>query len=63
MFLLSSVSTFSNNSFRNTIRVSNSLDPDQDLYSVGLFLGPINLFAKVICRRQKSPLAGKELNS
>ena len=26
--------TFSKNSFRNTIRVSNSLDPDQDRHSV-----------------------------
>ena len=32
--------TFSKNSFRNTIRVSNSLDPDQDLHSVGPDLGP-----------------------
>ena len=30
----------SQNSFRNTIRVSNSLDPDQDLHSVGPDLGP-----------------------
>ena len=27
--------TFSKNSFRNTVRVSNSLDPDQDRHSVG----------------------------
>ena len=27
-------------SFRNTIRVSNSLDPDQDLHSVGPDLDP-----------------------
>ena len=31
--------TFSNNSFRNTIRVSNGLDPGQDQRSVGLDLG------------------------
>ena len=31
--------TFSKNSFRNTIRVSNSLDPDQDRHSVGPDLG------------------------
>ena len=31
--------TFSNISFRNTIRVSNSLDPDQDRHSVGPDLG------------------------
>ena len=40
MLLLSSAdffskSTFSKNSFRNTIRVSNSLDLDQDRRSVG----------------------------
>ena len=28
------------NSFRNTIRVSNSFDPDQDRHSVGPDLGP-----------------------
>ena len=32
--------TFSINSFRNTIRVSNSLDPDQDRQNVGPDLGP-----------------------
>ena len=32
--------TFSKNSFRNTIRVSNSLDLDQDRCSVGPDLGP-----------------------
>ena len=35
--------TFSKNSFRNTIvliRISNSLDPDQDLHSVNPDLGP-----------------------
>ena len=31
---------FSKISFRNTIRVSNRLDPDQDRYSVSLYLGP-----------------------
>ena len=30
---------YSNNSFRNTIRVSNGLDPDQDRRSVGPDLG------------------------
>ena len=30
---------FSKNSFRNTIRVSNCLNPDQDLHSVGLDMG------------------------
>ena len=32
--------TFSKNSFRNMIKVSNSLDPDQDRQNVGLDLGP-----------------------
>ena len=32
--------TFSKNSFRNTIIVSNNLDPDQDRRSVGPDLGP-----------------------
>ena len=32
--------TFSNNSFRNTIRVSKSLDPDLDGLSVGPDLDP-----------------------
>ena len=31
---------FSNNRFRNTIRVSNSLDPDQAQQNVGPDLGP-----------------------
>ena len=35
-----SKSSFSNNSFRNIIRVSNSLDPDQARYFVGPDLGP-----------------------
>ena len=35
-----SKSTFSKNSFRNTIRVSNSLDPDQARHFVGPDLGP-----------------------
>ena len=37
---LFSKSTFSKNSFRDIIRVSNSLDPDQDRHSVGPGLGP-----------------------
>ena len=32
--------TFSKSSFRNTIRVLDSLDSDQDLHSVGPDLGP-----------------------
>ena len=51
MLLLSSAdvfskSTFSYNSFRNTIRVSNGLDPDQDRRSVGPDLGP-NCFQRL----------------
>ena len=32
--------TFPKNSFRNTIRVTNSLDPDQNRHFVGPDLGP-----------------------
>ena len=42
MHLLSSALTFSKNSFRNTIRVSNSLDADQD-GEFGPDLGPNSL--------------------
>ena len=38
-----SESTFSKNSFRDTIRVSNSVDPDQAGHFVGPDLGPICL--------------------
>ena len=38
--LIFSKSTFSKNSFGNTIRVSNGLDPDQGRHSVGPDLGP-----------------------
>ena len=31
--------TFSKNSFKNTIKVSNDLDPDQDRHSIGPDLG------------------------
>ena len=41
--LLFSKSGFSKNSFRNTIRVSNSLDPDQARHFVGPDLVPICL--------------------
>ena len=34
------IKTFSKNSFRNTIRVSNGLDPDQDQHSVEPDLEP-----------------------
>ena len=36
----SKIKMFSNIAFRNTIRVSNSLAPDQDLQNVGPDLGP-----------------------
>ena len=35
-----SILTYSKNSFRNTVRVSNSLDPDQAQHSIGPDLGP-----------------------
>ena len=38
----------------------NSLDPDQDRHSVGLYLG-LNCLQKAIGRRQYYPLACKEL--
>ena len=38
-----SKSNLKENSFRNTLRVSNSLEPDQDPHSVGPGLGPICL--------------------
>ena len=60
--------TFSKISFRNTISVSNGLDPDQDRDSVcpdlGLFClswSGSKLFTKVISRLLKSPLVRKEL--
>ena len=37
---LVSISIFSENSFRNTFRVSNGCDPDQNRDSVGPDLGP-----------------------
>ena len=45
---------------RTTIRMSNNLEPDQDRHSVGLHLGS-NCLQKAIGRRQKYPLACKEL--
>ena len=40
MLLLLSADFFQNNFCRNTIRVPNGLDPDQDRHSVGPDLGP-----------------------
>ena len=41
--LILSKLTYCRNSFRNTIRGSNDLDPDLDLHSVGPALGPNSL--------------------
>ena len=49
--------TFSNIYFRNTIKVSNGLESDQDWHSV------FKLFEKVISSKQRLPPAGKELIS
>ena len=51
---------FENKPHRTTIRVSNSLDPDQDGHSVGLHLGS-KCLQKAIGKRQNYPLACKEL--
>ena len=48
-----SKSTFSKNSFKNTIRVSNSLDPDQARH--------FNLGPNCLHRYQQMTLVGKEL--
>ena len=52
--------TFSNNSFRNAVRVLNGLDPDQNQCSVAPDLGP-KLFVKVISRQQELSAARKNL--
>ena len=41
--------TFSKKSFRNTIKVSNSLDPDQDRHFVGPDMGP-NCLQRVLAK-------------
>ena len=49
---------FRKNSFRNTTRVSNNLDPDQARHFVGLDLVPN------CCKSyQQTPLGGKELTT
>ena len=62
MFLLSSADffklTFSKYSFKNSIRVSNSLDPDQGRHSVGPDLDPnclqrLSAVAKVVASKAK----------
>ena len=65
MFLFSSADFLQNKVFKNktprtTIRVSNSLDPDQDRHSFGLHLGS-NCLQKAVGRRQNYPLACKDL--
>ena len=66
MFLFSSTDFLKNYFFlknkphRATIRVSNSLDPDQDRHSVGVHLGS-NCLQQAIVSRQSYPLACKEL--
>ena len=66
MFLFSSADFLLNyflkkqKTHRTTIRVSNSLDPDQARHSIGLHLGS-NRLQKAIGRRQNYPLACKEL--
>ena len=65
MFLFSSADFHQNLVLKNkpprtTIRVSNSLDPDQDRHSIGLHLGS-DCLQKAIGRRQNYPLACKEL--
>ena len=49
---------FSENSFRNAIRVSNSLDPDQDQHSVGPGLGP-NCLQSLSANEKSSRYQGK----
>ena len=65
MFLFSSVDFLQNKVFlkktpRTTIRVSNSLDPDQYGHSVGLHLGS-KCLQKATGKRQNYPLACQEL--
>ena len=65
MFLFSSADflqnyVFTNKPPRTTMKVSNSLDLDQDRHSVGLHLGS-NCLQKDIGRRQNYTLACKEL--
>ena len=67
MLFLSTAGFFQNNFFfqkfffRNTIRVSNGLEPDQNRQYVGPDLVP-NPLQKIISSRQKLPLAWNELS-
>ena len=63
MILLSSADffqyqLFQKNSFKNTIKVSNGLDPDQDQHSVGPDLGP-NCLQKLSADNQNCLQQGK----
>ena len=57
----SKINFFQKKSFKNTILVSNGLDPNQDRRFVGSYLDPNCLQNLVISRRQKSSLARTEL--
>ena len=71
MLLLSSADffsklTFAKNSFRNTIRLSNGLDPDQDRQNVGLDLGPNHLHGftpdkKSCCYQRRVKFAAEDI--
>ena len=50
---------FFKNSFRNTVTLSNYLDPDQDRFSIGPDLGPNCLLYQ---QTTKVDAAGKELS-
>ena len=66
MLLLSSADfftiVFSKNSFKNTVRMSNGVDPDQNRHSVGS-----NCWSKTVCKgyqqTKKSLQARKELKN
>ena len=62
MFLMSFADFFKidflKKSFRNIVGVSNELDPDQDLHSVGPGLGQSCL--QMLSAEYKSPLARKD---
>ena len=51
-----------NTRFFNTVRVSNSLDPDQARHFVGPDLGP-NCLQRLSADNKSRPLAGKEFNT
>ena len=55
--------TFSKNSFMNTIRVSNCLDPDQDQHFVSPGLGPNCLQGLAYQRMSKVSISKERVNS